>query len=193
MEPLVYRAPLAAAAFHATLVIWWLSELRIMVRNRGGNGENLDSGSRIWVVVLIAAGTAAAFGLAWLDVGRVDGWIVVAIGLAMALAGIVLRQWSVATLGAFFTTAVEVQADHRIIDIGPYSRLRHPSYTGALLTTVGVALALGSWLGLIVAAVFSLAGLGQRILVEERALESRLGPAWTAYARRRKRLIPLVW
>ncbi|MDQ6848097.1 MAG: isoprenylcysteine carboxylmethyltransferase family protein [Candidatus Dormibacteraeota bacterium] len=193
MEPLVYREPLAIAAFAATLVTWWLSEMRIMVRNRGGGGENLDRGSRVWVVLLIAAGTAAAFGLAWLDVGRIAGWAVVAGGVVLALAGIVLRQWSVATLGAFFTTAVEVQAGHRIIDRGPYSRLRHPSYTGALLTVVGVALALDSWIGCIAAAAFSLAGLVQRILVEERALASRLGPAWTAYAQGRKRLIPLVW
>lgn len=193
MEPLVYREPIAIALFAATLLTWWLSELRIMVRNRGGSGENLDKGSRVWVVVLVAAGTAAAFGLAWLAVGRIGGWAVVAAGVALALAGIVLRQWSVRTLGAFFTTAVEVQADHRIIDRGPYSRLRHPSYTGALLTAVGVALALGNWIGCLAATVLSLAGLVQRIRVEEGALATRLGPAWAAYAQGRRRLIPLVW
>jgi protein-S-isoprenylcysteine O-methyltransferase len=138
-------------------------------------------------------GMGAAFALAWQGSGRLGGWWPVAAGLLVALSGIALRQWAVATLGAFFTTAVEVQAHHRIIDTGPYTWLRHPSYSGALLTVVGMSLALGSWPGCIVAAALALAGIVQRILVEERALASRLGPAWIAFARHRRRLIPLVW
>jgi protein-S-isoprenylcysteine O-methyltransferase len=193
MDPLVYRIAPAVAAFNITALIWLVSELRIMIRNRGGTGENLDMGSRVWVVALIGMGLGAAVALAWQGSGPLAGWWPVAVGLLIALSGIALRQWSVATLGAFFTTAVEVQAHHRIIDTGPYTRLRHPSYSGALLTGVGMALALGSWLGCIVAAALALAGIVQRILVEERALASRLGPAWTAFARHRHRLIPLVW
>jgi protein-S-isoprenylcysteine O-methyltransferase len=193
MGPQVYRSPTAVAVFAATLLIWWVSELRIMVRNRGGTGENLDRGSRLWVVALIAVGTAAAFGLASQGVGRIDGWWPVIVGLLLALSGITLRAWSVATLGAFFTTAVEVQRDHRIIEDGPYRRLRHPSYTGALTTVIGVTLALGSWLGCVVATIFAVTGLVQRIIVEERALAARLGPAWDAFARNRRRLIPMVW
>ena len=172
---------------------WWVSELRIMVRNRGGTGENLDRGSRVWVVALVVAGTATAFALAWRGVGRIDGWWPVVLGEALAVCGIGLRAWSVTTLGAFFTTAVEVQRDHRIIESGPYRWLRHPSYTGALLTVAGVTLALASWPGCMVAALLTVAGLVQRIRVEERALAARLGPAWVAFAHGRRRLIPLVW
>jgi protein-S-isoprenylcysteine O-methyltransferase len=193
MAPLVYRAPVAIGLFHATVLVWWISELRIMVRNRGGTGENLDSGSRLWVVGLVALGTAAAFGVAWQRFGRIDGWWPVAAGLGLAGAGVAVRAWSVASLGAFFTTAVEVQRDHRIVESGPYRLLRHPSYTGALLTVAGVTLALCNWLGCLVATLCTLMGLVQRIVVEERALSTRLGPAWEAFARRRRRLLPLVW
>ncbi len=189
----MYREPIAIALFCATFAAWMVSELRIMTRHRGGSGENLDRGSRVWVVLLVAAGMGAALRLAQLDAGRIPGWSPVIVGVALAVAGIALRQWSVATLGGFFTTAVEVQPGHRIIENGPYARLRHPSYTGALLTVVGLALALGSWLSCVVAALCALAGLVQRILVEERALASRLGPAWDGFARTRKRLIPFVW
>jgi protein-S-isoprenylcysteine O-methyltransferase Ste14 len=99
----------------------------------------------------------------------------------------------VVTLGSFFTTSVEVQADHRVIERGPYAVLRHPSYAGALLSVIGFSLALGSWLSCLVATVWGLAAFAQRIVVEERALASRLGPAWTAFAVTRKRLIPLLW
>ncbi|HEY8676997.1 MAG TPA: isoprenylcysteine carboxylmethyltransferase family protein [Candidatus Dormibacteraeota bacterium] len=193
MQPLVYREPLAIALFYSTFVVWFLSELRIMVRNRGGTGENLDGGSRAWVVLLIWAGMSAAFGLVRVPVAQISGWWPVIVGVALAGCGIALRQWSVATLGSFFTTSVEVQADHRIIEGGPYGVLRHPSYTGGLLTVIGLSLALGSWLSCLVAALFALAGFARRIAVEERALASHLGPAWTAFSSTRKRLIPRVW
>jgi protein-S-isoprenylcysteine O-methyltransferase Ste14 len=119
MEPLVYREPVAVALYYGTFFVWMLSELRIMVRNRGGTGENLDRGSRVWVVLLIVVGMSAASGLAWLPIGHIPGWWPVVLGTVLGLCGIAVRQWAVATLGAFFTTAVEVQKDHPVIDTGP--------------------------------------------------------------------------
>ena len=52
---------------------------------------------------------------------------------------------------------------------GPYRVLRHPSYTGGLLTMVGIGLAIGNWLSLLLVV---LAAYGYRIQVEER----RQGP-----------------
>ncbi len=193
MPALVDRDPLAAGLYYATMALWILSELRIMVRNRGGTGEDLDRGSRVWVVLLVSAGMVAASGLARLTVARVDGLWPVLVGVGLALSGVALRYWAVATLGSFFTTAVEVQADHHVVAAGPYALLRHPSYSGALLTVVGMSLALGSVLGCAAAVCLALAGLAQRIRVEEQALASRLGAPWAAYAQAHKRLIPLVW
>jgi protein-S-isoprenylcysteine O-methyltransferase Ste14 len=193
MQPLVYRDPVAIALFYGTYSVWMISELRILVRNRGGTGENLDRGSRIWVVLLVVIGMSAASGLAWLPVGHIPGWWPVIAGTVLALSGIAVRQWAVATLGAFFTTSVEVQVGHRVIDSGPYALLRHPSYSGALLTVIGVSLMFANVFGCLVAVTFALAGFAQRIRVEEHALASRLGPAWTAYSRTRRRLIPLLW
>ena len=87
-------------AFHAPLLTWWVSELRIMVRNRGGTGENLDRGSRVWVVALVVVGMGGAFALAWQGVGRMRRVVAGGHGLPLALGGIALRAWSVATLGS---------------------------------------------------------------------------------------------
>jgi protein-S-isoprenylcysteine O-methyltransferase Ste14 len=191
--PLVYRDPLAAALFFGTGAIWMASELSISIRKRGGTGENLDRGSRVWVVLLVAGGMAAALGLARLPFGQLGGCWPLVVGVVLALLGVAVRQWAVAVLGRFFTTAVEVQAGHRVVDHGPYAVVRHPSYSGCLMTVVGLSLALGSWLGCAVATVMAIIGFARRISVEERALSSHLGRAWTEYARRRKRLVPPFW
>jgi protein-S-isoprenylcysteine O-methyltransferase Ste14 len=56
------------------------------------------------------------------------------------LAGIALRQWSIRVLGRFFSTTVQVTSDQRIVTNGPYSVVRHPAYSGALLTLLGLGL-----------------------------------------------------
>lgn len=67
----------------------------------------------------------------------------------------------------------------------------HPMYAGALVMTVGVPLALGSWVGLLVVALL-IPVLVWRILDEEQLLSSEL-PAYTEYRRHvRFRLVPFL-
>jgi phospholipid methyltransferase len=62
-----------------------------------------------------------------------------------------------------------------VVEDGPYRWVRHPSYTGLILTFVGFGLALGNWAALAVVAVVPTAGLVYRMRVEERALLDGLG------------------
>ncbi|KAF9896522.1 hypothetical protein BX616_007290, partial [Lobosporangium transversale] len=51
----------------------------------------------------------------------------------IALAGSQLRAWSFRTLSWFFTYQLTIRPNHRLITTGPYTYLRHPSYTGGVL------------------------------------------------------------
>lgn len=68
----------------------------------------------------------------------------------MALSGVALCQWSVLTLGRFFTERVAICRDHQVVTSGPYRFVRHPGYAGTLLTVLGLALTLRNWLSLLV-------------------------------------------
>jgi protein-S-isoprenylcysteine O-methyltransferase len=76
---------------------------------------------------------------------------------------------------------------------GPYRRLRHPSYTGALLAFVGLGFTLANWLALAAFVAPITAALLVRIHVEERALVEQFGDAWRAHDARTWRLVPFVW
>jgi len=80
-----------------------------------------------------------------------------------------------------------------VVDVGPYRILRHPSYAALLLVLIGIGLTYGNWLSLLALTILPLAGLMNRIRVEETALAAALGPACMMYASTRKRLIPFVW
>jgi protein-S-isoprenylcysteine O-methyltransferase Ste14 len=120
-------------------------------------------------------------------------WVPVVLGLALMWAGILLREWAVATLGRFFTVVVRVAEGQTVVDRGPYRWARHPSYTGLMVTLVGVGFALGSWLSVLVLLVLPLLGLVVRIRVEERALLDGLGEPYREYAARHRRLVPGIW
>jgi len=121
------------------------------------------------------------------------GAVAFGIGLVMLLTGLVLRGWSIMTLGEYFTGSVAVSSDQPVVTAGPYRVLRHPSYTGILLAFTGIGLASANWVGLAAMAVFPLAGILLRIRTEERALLVTLGDPYRAYATHHKRLVPLVW
>ena len=111
-------------------------------------------------------------------------------GIFLMFLGILVRQWAIAVLGRFFSLTVRVAEDHRVVEKGPYRLVRHPSYTGVLITFIGLALAVQS-LGalLVLLGVFSVS-YGYRMRVEEKALLSELGEDYANYMKRTKRLIP---
>ena len=90
------------------------------------------------------------------------------------------------------SATVEVTADQRDIDTGPYAVVRHPMYASASLYLIGTPLALGSYRGFLGLA-FMLPFLVWRLLDEERLLAREL-PGYAAYQTRvRYRLIPGLW
>ena len=62
-------------------------------------------------------------------------------GVVILAGGLVLRGWSIMTLGEYFTGRVMVSADQPVITAGPYRVLRHLSYFGFLLCCAGAGLA----------------------------------------------------
>ena len=111
-------------------------------------------------------------------------------GLALIFAGIALRWTAIATLKQYFTVDVAIARDHKVVDHGLYAFVRHPSYTGTLLSFIGLGFGFVNWLSLATCVVFAIVGLSYRIAVEERALIAALGDDYRAYAARTKRLVP---
>lgn len=71
------------------------------------------------------------------------------IGSILIIAGSVLRLSAFRTLGRHFTFNLSLQEGHKLVVNGPYSFVRHPSYTGGFLIIGGMMLgeyADGSWI-----------------------------------------------
>jgi len=114
-------------------------------------------------------------------------------GLVLFTAGLGLRWYSVAYLGRLFTYDVAIAADHRVVDSGPYRYIRHPAYSGSLLTFVGLGLCGGNAVSLLVLVTPIALAFLRRMAIEEAALESALGGRYRDYVARTRRLIPLIY
>jgi protein-S-isoprenylcysteine O-methyltransferase Ste14 len=197
MAPIAYTDVGARYAFYVVLGMFGASEWSIRLRsrmNRGGTKH--DRGSFFVIVATSLVGVGSAFVLAQdvrsagIGVGR---WPIFVVGLVLVLLGIALRQWSVLTLGTFFTVQVQVRSDQTVVDTGPYRWVRHPSYTAIVMSFVGIGVALENWLSLVVLLVVPTIGLVIRIGVEEKALLEALGEPYREFSATRERLVPKVW
>ncbi|MEV6768234.1 isoprenylcysteine carboxylmethyltransferase family protein [Nocardia sp. NPDC051030] len=184
-----------------TTWVWLALEIGLRVRDRvrGIGSTARDGGTRATIMVLIAAANAVvaviAFALPtdsplWLP-GPYGFWVV--LGVAVMWFGLAVRVWAIAVLGKAFRTTVEVDADQAVVDSGPYRWIRHPSYIGVLLLTVGFGLAAANWISLPIAIVVPAIALYRRIDVEEKALIETLGRPYEDYRAGTKRLVPGVW
>lgn len=88
--------------------------------------------------------------------------------------------------------AVTVVEGQSVVSTGPYSVIRHPMYTGALLTCIGMPLALGSWWGLLFVPLF-VGWFAWRLLDEEKFLRASLHGYEEYTHTTRYRLVPYIW
>src|SRR6266550_604857 len=115
------------------------------------------------------------------------------VGLAMLIAGIIIRWSAILTLGKYFTGTVLIKRDHRLIRSGLYKHLRHPAYTGALVAHLGLGLSFSNWFTIVLSSAPYVMAALYRIHVEERALGEAFGDEYLNYSRSTKRLIPKIF
>ncbi len=182
-------APLLITVFY----LWAASELynslgtRLFRRRVGA--QRRDQGS-YWIILLIVWGSmAGSIFIRRLNLGVFRNDLQY-IGLGVTVLGIVFREWAVLTLGSFFTVSVMVASDQTVVKNGPYRWLRHPSYTGSILTLVGFPLASGTWAGALFVLLLSVSGYLYRAHVEEKALLEALGEEYASYMKHTWRFFP---
>ena len=113
------------------------------------------------------------------------------IGLAAANAGMIIMDIAMMQ-NAFASKILDINKGQTLVDTGLYARIRHPLYSGALLMILALPIALGSWWGLIPAAVGVLS-LVVRIQFEEDMLEKGMDGYRDYQTRVRYKLLPKIY
>jgi len=186
----------AAYAFAAVLLVWVVTEVLggtviPSMKRRGAKVQRRSRGTGVLIVVawILVFGISASLGAS--RVLLLPAWFTY-VGDAIILAGVALRQWAMAVLGRYFSGAIGVQQDQRVVEAGPYHSIRHPSYAGVLLILIGIAASMLSLAAVVAAFLLFWLGYGYRMLLEEKVLVSELGDSYLDYVKRTKRIIPFL-
>ena len=114
------------------------------------------------------------------------------LGLALTVVGLAFAVWARFSIGRNWSPQIEMKEDHQLIGHGPYAIVRHPIYAGFMLATLGTAIAIGEWRGLL-AVVLIVAGWGYKARLEETAMIDQFGAEYERYRQTVKGLVPFVW
>jgi protein-S-isoprenylcysteine O-methyltransferase Ste14 len=146
----------------------------------------------LWFIILTVFMTLIAPFCDRRELWVIDGDAARYLGLALYWIGSVIRLTAVFILGRRFSGLVAIQPDHKLETNGLYKHIRHPSYTGLLIATIGWMLVFRSTVGLILTLIMFLFLLN-RMDDEEKFLEAEFGDEYRSYRKRTWRLLPFVY
>ncbi len=186
----VYLAVLAVL-ITATFV-WLLKEEPDLLERRMHTQEREKT--QKWVIGISGILLTLLFALPGLDHrfewSQVPFWLT-GLGLALAIAGYGLYFWTIQT-NRFASRVIEVTTGQKVIECGPYARVRHPMYLAILIFLLGTSLALASYWTLIPSLAMAPV-LALRAFNEEKTLRNAL-PGYAEYTLKvRWRLFPGLW
>ncbi|XP_011012308.1 PREDICTED: protein-S-isoprenylcysteine O-methyltransferase B-like isoform X1 [Populus euphratica] len=126
--------------------------------------------------------------------GLKEYWWISNLGLVMVIIGEITRKLAIVTAGQAFTHLIKVhhEEQHNLITHGVYRFVRHPSYTGFLIWSVGTQIMLCNPISIIGFAIVVWRFFSQRIPYEEFFLRQFFGSEYVEYASKTPSGVPFV-
>ena len=110
-------------------------------------------------------------------------------GTFAGLCGIIFLIWVHICLGKEWSAKLQIRNDHRLIQSGPYSRIRHPMYTGLFTVYLAVGIVSSNYV-ILLPLMIAVISIAVRIPQEEALLIKRFGEDYRTYMTRTGRFFP---
>jgi len=188
IAPAVLLIPLSVA--------WVVSEIILSrVKHSKSTDTKRDRASLVTLWITISVSISAGVIIGMQDTGRFlpRSALIATTGIALIVLGLVLRWVAILSLGRQFTVDVAITEGHQLVSTGVYRVLRHPSYTGSLLSFLGLGLAFSNYFSVAMIFVPICAAFRYRIHVEEKTLVATFGDEYLKYRTSTWGLVPGIW
>jgi len=114
------------------------------------------------------------------------------LGTIVSVLGLILYFWTILLFSRVDGTQVPLAPTQKLVVKGPYSIIRNPMVTGAILFVTGLGIILNSILFIAVSMVFPLLYIIYIKLVEEKELETRFGEEYKEYKKSTPFIFPKI-
>lgn len=169
----------------------------ILLRKKGEakslEAKEADKGSTSIIGFLYSISIFLLILFSIIGLGSFDSIITGFTGLILMIIGLLLRVWSMLTLGNYYSRTLRVVDNQKIIDKGPYSVIRHPGYLSSILIWVGTGLAIENWILITIFTCLFFIIYIYRISAEEKMLVVEFGEQYINYKKKTWRLIPFLF
>lgn len=181
--------------FFALSLLFFFFLSRAFSRRTGEAGATRDRRSRLGILLQCLGIGVAAIGRVKLTLASLSPTGLAGTAAVVLLMGgaIMLFALSSSALGRNWSIVARTLSDHELVRSGPYARVRHPIYLGLLLFMLGLAVAYGHWLQLVIGVPLYLAGTRIRTSIEDLLLEQRFGEVFRDYRNSTPALIPRLF
>jgi protein-S-isoprenylcysteine O-methyltransferase Ste14 len=192
-------APLVGIVISAVIGVGWRSWLHR--RRYGSSGIVLfrggSAGDRLRdVIPLLLSAVLAGEAVAWAIWPESLPPLIVAppptfLGAVVMALGIAITVRAQLDLGASWRVGIDPNATPGLVANGLYAHSRNPIFAGVLVSVLGLAILMPTWIS-IVALIGSILAIRNQVLDEEAYLIRSYGGAYESYARRVGRFVPWV-
>lgn len=177
--------------FWGLVFFWWAMDFYLLVFKRNHEQLVAEKKSKFIVTLLIFIGFLLAlvpedFRATWRH--REFGPAQIA-GTFILLVGVVIRLISVLTLGKYFARDLGVHREKELVTSGLYARVRHPSYTGEIISFLGVGVVFWHFPASFFVTLFPAAAFIYRAMVEEKMLLEEFGQEYEKYRQKTRMFI----
>ena len=103
-----------------------------------------------------------------------------------------IQIWSYKLLGSSYSQDIIIQKNHKIITAGIYKFIRHPQYLSQILSDLGAAIALMSYIALPFIIVLEIPLFIMRAMLEDKLLKKHFGEEYLSYKNKSGFMIPFI-
>jgi len=182
--------------FRIIWISWCASEILLnrLMHSGSNDRKGQDKGSLIFIWMMIALAISLGFIFAvYFKVPLSHKILISHAGLFIIIVGMAIRFISIWTLGKYFTVDVTIRDDHKLKKDGFYKIIRHPSYSGSLVSFIGFGISLNNWISLTTVVILIMISFIYRIRIEEKVLIDQFGKEYLDYKKNTYRLIPWIY
>ncbi|MEM4992026.1 isoprenylcysteine carboxylmethyltransferase family protein [Priestia sp. SB1] len=173
------------------LLLWVIIEYRVLFKRDKRPKKNDRKALSLFSVLILmfCVSSILIYERNLGSLGKEYRWIFW-VGILIIAIGVAIRQHSIHIMGGSYVATLQVQEKPQLIQTGPFKLVRHPCYTGFMISLWGLGIALLNWLFLLLIIFFSIIVFLIQIKIEERELEAFFGEEYKEYKKTTKKILP---
>jgi len=152
--------------------------------------QNVPPNLAVLILIIIILGV---FGVGTLDYNSyVNLWSLRITALIVYIAFSWLQVWSYKSLGDSYSNDIVLLKNHQLVTSGPYRFIRHPLYLAQMLSDLGAAVALLSYIAFPLVVLIEIPILVIRAIYEDKFLANAFRDKFTEYKKKSGLLLPFI-